>query len=213
MSWRSKMNKRVITLSGNIGVGKTTLGKYLSDYYNATWLPESMYSSQIQHLIANDSLNSRALMQMAFSTMRVATLASEILNNNSSNIIIVERNLRDSILFHEVWEQLYDFNIYKNFFRDYYKMLDVKYAYEEVVVWLKCPIDTILSRINLRNQISEVAHTRKLVTLLESAYNNLYKNNTENLKIIGYNTENLILDSSGINEMINYINNKIEWGL
>lgn len=206
------MKKIIITLSGNIGVGKTTLGKYIADHFNAVWLPENMYSSMIQHLIAKDCVNTKIIMQMAFSTMRVATLLSEILNSNSK-IIVVERNLRDSVLFHEVWKEHYNLGKYDDFFNEFYMLLgnhDMENEYFENIIWLTCSIDTLVSRINKRNQISDVAHTKQLLTNLDNKYINLYNNmNYDNFNLIKYDTENIELNPEDISVFLTTIEKSI----
>jgi deoxyadenosine/deoxycytidine kinase len=165
----------VITLSGNIGAGKTTLGAHIASHYQAKWLAESAFSSQFLHLIADNRGPSRMVAQMAFSAMRVATLYSEIIKGDIP-IIVVERGLRDSIAFGHVWEAMFGLQGHRQFFEEFYALLRScdPGGYDEHVVWLSCPIATLEARLSRRGLASESAHTHEVLMRLEDEYNGMF---------------------------------------
>lgn len=192
----------MITLSGNIGVGKTTLGKHIAQELNALWLPEDAFSSLFGNLVACNNHDTRIVMQMAFSTMRVATLLSGVLSQQHE-IIVVERSLRDSLVFHRVWRKLYDLSQYDAFFSQFYNLLTTSIQYDEYIVWLKCSLDVLLNRISSRGTTADVAHTRELLRGLEDEYEALYKDFLPSPLII--DTENLQLDDYSVFGLVDQV--------
>ncbi len=78
---------RVVVLSGNVGVGKTTIGPYLGRALSAPWMSESEISGLFPHLFAEESKSARIVAQAAFSTLRVASTASKVLDDRfQSNV-------------------------------------------------------------------------------------------------------------------------------
>ena len=200
--------KKLLTLSGNIGVGKTTLGKHLSDRATACWLPENAYSAQFEHLIIDTRCSNKTIMQMAFSSMRVATILSALLDRNNQHVV-AERSIRDSIVFHKAWVKIGSFEDDWNFYSEFYEKLfrfDLNdYNYDETIIWLKCPIPILLERLSKRSQISDMAHTENLLYALESEYNEMFHMISGKCNIIEFETQNIDLSTEGINEFTTYV--------
>jgi deoxyadenosine/deoxycytidine kinase len=164
------MGNLLVVLSGNVGVGKSTIGPYLADELKASWLSESDISSPFAHLFSNQERSSRIISQIAFSSMRVATVLSCLLSD-LNQIVVTERFLRDSIIYHEIWRDMFSLQDMDEFFERFYKTLGshpVKYT--SITIWLKCDIDVILSRIALRGEVFENNHTREMLIHLEEKY-------------------------------------------
>lgn len=192
--------KTIVTMSGNIGVGKSTLGCLLAKHLQASWLSETAFSSLFQHLIADVNVHSRLIAQMAFSTMRIATLYSALFNEQS-DIIVVERNLRDSRVFHKVWREQFGFAPYDAFFEDFYSMLKPVNVprYKEHVVWLTCPVSVLRKRIEQRDLVAESAHTDCVLLKLNNEYKKLYSNHeNENYSLCRFDTRKMKLNKSDI---------------
>lgn len=178
------MENLLVVLSGNAGVGKSTIGPYLAEELNASWLSESEISSLFPHLFANQDRSSRIISQIAFSSMRVATVLSSLLST-SGKIIVSERFLRDSLIYHDLWRDMFYLQDMDGFFETFYKTIGAHSVnYKLITVWLKCDIDIILKRLALRGEIFESAHTREMLVRLEEKYiNSFTQSPPENLFI------------------------------
>jgi len=197
--------KQLITIAGNIGAGKTTLGKHLSERINAFWLPESAYSNQFEHLIVNEKASNKKIMQLAFSSMRAATIISALLNEDNS-LVVAERGMYDSIVFHKAWVQTGAFEDDSEFFDLYYKTLldfDVRdYGYSETIIWLKCPVHILTERLLKRSKISDVAHTELLLNALDDEYVKMFSDIQSKNNIAEYEILNTFTLSQEIDNFI-----------
>ncbi len=170
------MNRCLVVLSGNVGVGKTTIGPYLADELVASWLSETAISSMFAHLFAKDDKLSRIISQMTFSTMRVATILSSFLSGET--MVVSERNLRDSLIFHEIWRNRFTLQEHDSFFDKFYSMLSSHLIeLPTVTVWLKCPLDILMKRISCRVAVFEQNHTKQMLMELEEKYTKSFENN------------------------------------
>src|SRR5690242_628342 len=98
---------------------------------------------------------------MAFSTLRVATILSAFASG-TDNIVVCERNLRDSLLFHEMWREVFSLADMDDFFAQFYKLLAVQpFEYKSITIWLRSSIDVLMTRIASRGEVFEHNHSRQ----------------------------------------------------
>ena len=168
------MKNELIVLSGNAGVGKSTLGSHLANRRGAEWLSENEMSCHFSHLFADETESSRIISQLAFSTLRVATILSTFMSGK--NKVVSERSLWDSLIFYEMWKDIYGFKGTDAFFSQLHEILNEKPVdYDEYVVWLKCDINILPSRIKMRGKAYDSIHTMKLLNDLEERYVKAFK--------------------------------------
>lgn len=163
------MTNQLIVLSGNVGVGKTTLGPYLAREVGAVWLPETEISKQFAYLFKDESRVSRIISQITFASLRVATVLSTF--QSGASIVLSERFLDDSRIFHAVWRSRYALADEDPFFERLYLLLEGSPVhFNTQVIWLRCRMDVILRRLNLRREVFENVHAVDVVRDLGRKY-------------------------------------------
>jgi deoxyadenosine/deoxycytidine kinase len=162
-------SKHLVVLSGNVGVGKSTLGPHLARELNAIWLSESDISRSFAYLFKDQSRDSRIISQIAFASVRMATIFSAFMSGATT--VVAERSLPDSRIFHQVWRKRFQIETEDQFFDRLYSLLDrTPVDFRTSVVWLRCPVDTIVKRLNIRQEAFESVHTREVLDELDRGH-------------------------------------------
>jgi len=161
--------KHLVVLSGNVGVGKSTFGPHLASVLNAIWLSETDISTYFAYLFKDESRTSRIISQIAFSSLRMATIFSGFMSGATT--LVSERSLPDSRIFHQVWRKRFQIEAEDQFFDRLYSLLDQHPVdFRTSVIWLRCPVDTIVKRLNIRQKTYENVHTREVLDDLDRGY-------------------------------------------
>lgn len=98
---------RQVALSGNVGVGKSTIGPILAEALGAPWLPETEISDLFPHLIAEQDANSKMIAEIVFPSAQVASLLSRFLGGAST--VVTERSTWDHSIFFDLWRRRFSF--------------------------------------------------------------------------------------------------------
>jgi len=164
------MEKHLIILSGNIAVGKTSLGPKLADRLNAKWISESEISMLFPNLISDQFAESKLISEITFSSLRTAMILSKFQMDTS--IIVMERGLLDDLIFFNVWKEKYNLQQYEGFIADLHAILNNHPLYFTThTIYLKnTRKDVLVKRINKRNLIYDHVFTEEFLLRLEEAY-------------------------------------------
>ena len=165
------MKKEIIVLSGNIGVGKTTLGPIISESINALWISEPQIYDSFKYLAAMSSKKEKFLTEIAFPISRLSIIMSNFYENNHNKRIITERFLWDDLIFYKVWNSIYNFN--NNSFYERLNKILCRLSGDFLIktIYLKCDIKTIQRRILSRGKIDDYQFTKQIVSEVENVYN------------------------------------------
>ena len=197
------MSKNLIVLSGNVAVGKSTIGPYLAHELNAAWLSESALSEQFSHLFADDRKESRRIAQLAFATLRTATILSTFLSG--VDCVVAERGPWDNWLFFEMWRDRFNLADDEPFFvqlRSYLASHSVTYTTH--TVWLKCPLEILLKRVAARFKTYDHIHTKTLLSELEHRYETAFRERPPESLLIR-DVSDLKLSKSSIQQFVSEI--------
>jgi len=164
------MKKEIIVLSGNVGVGKTTLGSIISKSMNIPWISESQIYDSFKYLAATNSKKEKFITQIAFPVNRLAIILSAFYENNHEKRIITERFLWDDLIFYKVWDSIYGFD------RDpFYGCLNETLCqlcniFFIKTIYLKCDIEIIENRVLSRNKLDDYQFTKEIISKIENEY-------------------------------------------
>jgi deoxyadenosine/deoxycytidine kinase len=169
------LSRHLVVLSGNVGVGKSTFGPHLARELDAIWLSESDISRSFAYLFKDESRTSRIISQIAFASVRMATIFSAFMSGAST--VVAERSLPDSRIFHQVWRKRFQIEAEDQFFDQLYSLLDqTPIDFRTSVIWLRCPVDTIMKRLNIRREAFENVHTREVLNDLDRGHRDHFAN-------------------------------------
>ena len=198
-----------IGVAGNIGVGKTTFTKIVSEHYS--WKP--IYESVIDNPYLSDFYSDMSTwsfnLQIYFLNHR---FSSQLELNSINNGFIQDRTIYEDV---EIFaKNLYklgfmskrDWQTYSNLFANMVQFLKKP----DLIIYLKAETDTLISRINNRNRNFEKEIDIEYLHSLNIAYEKWITMN-KNFKVITIKTDNfnIFTDSSYLKE----IYNKIEFSL
>lgn len=193
-------------LAGNIGVGKTTWTKLLSEQFN--WRPyyekvvENPYLADFYHDMKRWSFHS----QIFFLTQRFkAHLEIQV----STSTCIQDRSIfEDAEIFAT---NLYDKKVmsekdYLNY-NDLYETIVSSLRYPDLIIYLRASIWTLISRIRKRGRDYEREIDKEYLAQLNLAYEAWVKRYARNHRILIVNTDDLDIEKDGtrINEIIREI--------
>ena len=165
------MKNEIVVLSGNLGVGKTTLGPIISESLNALWISESQIYDNFKYLAAMNSKKEKFLTELAFPINRLPMILSSFYENDHNKRIITERFLWDDLIFYNVWDSIHNFNS-SSFYENLNKILcQLSDGFLIKTIYLKCDIEIILRRILSRGKVDDCQFTKKIISKIENEYN------------------------------------------
>lgn len=191
------LNKRVIAIEGNIGVGKTTFIEIFKKYFPHveivlepidiwTKIVDSNNENILQKFY-NDTERWAYTFQNIACITRMITLENTLKNSNSE-IILVDRSLgTDKNVFEQM---LYDNNkindiehkLYNLWYDFYYKY--VRSQFNNFTIYLKCNPNTALNRIKKRNRIEEKDIQFEYLEQIHNYHEKWLNNSTNDVLII-----------------------------
>lgn len=216
----SPMNKIIISIEGNIGVGKSTFISILKSKWNDCEIitePVDMWKNLI------DS-NGKNILQTfyddiprwAYSFQNVACITrmikmENVIRNSNANYIFLDRSLEtDKNVFEAM---LYDqghmtqlehqmYNLWYDFYHQYVRQQD-----KHIYIYLKSNVDTCIKRIKKRGRIEEESISPDYLQGLDN-YHDKWLMNEKNVIVIDCNEEFECDDLKQI-DMINKIKSKL----
>jgi len=162
-------NGLIIGISGNIGAGKTTIGKLLAEHLNAEFYQEPVNDLLLQQFLANPDKYAYAF-QLYMLTRRQLNYALAEENKKYGKITVIDRTLRCDKVF--ACQQHTNNSITDDELRIYKSVYDDFMPYKpDVVIHLDASIDTLMQRIQKRDRAGETVYTREYLTNLTNEYN------------------------------------------
>jgi deoxyguanosine kinase len=187
------MHPAYVAVEGVIGVGKTTLARWLSSYFDAAALLEiveenpflqNFYGDRVRYAFQTETffLLSRYRQQQAVVRPSVGTrpLVSDYIF--AKNRLFAELNLAG-----DEWE----------LFLQLYAALSERVPRPDLVVYLQADVDTLMERIAQRDRIFERNMERGYIAQLRTAYDSFFASYTETpLLVIDTNNLDLVRDDA-----------------
>ncbi|WP_299012687.1 2-amino-4-hydroxy-6-hydroxymethyldihydropteridine diphosphokinase [uncultured Polaribacter sp.] len=192
-----------IAIEGNIGAGKTSLTKMMSQEFNAKTVLEQFSENSFLPKFYKDQARYAFPLEMSFLMDRQEQLSKDLAQYSlSENSIISDYYILKSIIFAEITLSKDEFLLYKKMFNFIYKEI----TKPDLYVYLHQNTDKLIENIKKRGRAYEKNISAAYLQKIENGYHNFMKSQND----LNY----LIIDISDLNfvenpEDYNYIIQKI----
>ena len=197
------MNKILISIEGNIGVGKSTfitLCKKYIDNIDIVYEPIDMWSSlkdengnNILQLFYNDKNKWSYIFQNTALITRIIKIDEKITTSNKK-ILFLDRsvetdiNIFEKMLYESKLITDFEHNVYKLYSNHYLKYINKNQT--KITVYLKCSSDILIERIKKRDRTEEINIDIDYLNLLNKYHDDwLLNKNDENIIVIDCNVD------------------------
>lgn len=155
-----------IAVEGPIGVGKTTLTKYLAETFNYETLLEKAEENPFLERFYSNERNSALPTQLFFLFQRAQQLNQLHQADMFQPVRVADFLIDKDQLFAEVTLGEEEFQLYQQV----YDHVTIDAPVPDLVVYLQAPVDVLLDRIDRRGIPSEKSITQEYLNSLNEAY-------------------------------------------
>lgn len=160
-----------IAIEGNIGVGKTTLAKYLSKLLEADLLLENFEDNPYLEKFYMDKSKHAFATEMFFFNDRIRQLSSMNSNNNTvSDFTILKSKIFASI---NLSEQ--DFKL----FNEKFTKINLEHLYPDLIIYLHNEPENLLQNITKRGRNFESEIKNEYLLQISNSYNTFFRNQND----------------------------------
>ena len=192
-----KLSKyKFIAIEGNIGSGKTSLSKMISNDFNFNLMLESFTENTFLPKFYNDQARYAFPLEMSFLADRYAQL-SEVTNdyNIKNDFIVADYHISKSLLFSKITLPNDEYKLYKKFFKQFYNKL----KQPDLYIYLLQKPSSLTKNIKNRGRYYEQNIQPEYLEKINNSYLEFIKKSTDlNIKII---------DISGLD----FVNNRADY--
>ncbi|MGC8972094.1 MAG: deoxynucleoside kinase [bacterium] len=185
------MDKRIILgISGNIGVGKTTIVEYLARYWDWAFYKEPVEENPYLKLYYREPKRWGLHSQLYFLSNR---FEEELRLSRLGKSYILDRTIyEDGEVFARIALEKEEYKTYLKLYR-----LALKYLPKpDLVVYLKAPIDVLIERIRKRKREEEELISYDYIERLNNAYEEWLKG-FKKAPVLIYNAEEDMVEKIG----------------
>jgi len=162
--------KFIVAIAGNIGSGKSTLSRYLSEKWKFNVLPEPEAKNPFIKKFYKDPERWAFHSQLFFLVER-ANLQLKI-EKTSSHIILDRTIYEDAEIFARLLLNENEFKIYKKIYEQYLELI----SSPNFVIYLRTSVDTLMERIKIRGRGYEKTIKKSYIKRLNEAYDEWIRN-------------------------------------
>ncbi len=155
-----------IAVEGPIGVGKTTLTKYLAETFNYETLLEKAEDNPFLERFYSNERNSALPTQLFFLFQRAQQLNQLHQTDMFQPVRVADFLIDKDQLFAEVTLAEEEFKLYQQV----YDHVTIDAPVPDLVVYLQAPVDVLLDRIDRRGIPAEKSITEEYLNSLNEAY-------------------------------------------
>lgn len=185
-----------LVIEGNIGAGKTTLAKMISEDYNAQFVGEAFADNPFLEKFYNDPKSYAFTLEMSFMAERYSQLMSELQNRSLfKDFAVADYYFMKSLIFSSVTLSIDEYNLYRKFFDIIYSRL----PRPDLYVYLHKSTDKLQNQIKMRGRGYEQNIENSYLDKISQAYFNYFKQQSE--------FPVLIIDTNAID----FVNNKKDY--
>jgi len=200
----------IITISGGIGAGKTTLGRLLADELDAVFYQEPVNEALLKQFLTNPKQYAYAF-QLYMLTRRQLNYALALENKKHGITTVIDRSLRCDKVFADLQHHTGsitndEIEVYDNVFADFAEFNP------DIVLHLEASIDTLMNRIHKRDRDGESTYTHEYLTQLTVEYDRaIAELEKKKIKVckMDWNTHIDLNNKEEVDEMITEIIGKI----
>ncbi|MBK7035691.1 MAG: deoxynucleoside kinase [Bacteroidetes bacterium] len=148
------MQRRIITVEGNIGSGKTSFAKKLAAAYNAKLILETFADNPFLQKFFVKQQDYALGMEMFFMAERYEQLKSELTEaENINDIFVIDYLFTKSLLYAKVNLDDAEYGLYQKIFN----ILNPKVLKSDLVIYLHSNLDRLVSNIYQRGREFELS--------------------------------------------------------
>jgi deoxyguanosine kinase len=185
-----------LVIEGNIGAGKTTLAKMISNDYNAQYVGEAFANNPFLEKFYKDPKSYAFTLEMSFMAERYSQLMSELQNRSLfNNFAVADYFFMKSLIFSSVTLSDDEYALYRKFFDIIYARL----PRPDLYVFLHKSVENLQNQIKKRGRGYEQQITNEYLENISQAYFNYFKQQNE--------FPVLIIDTNDID----FVNNKTDY--
>ncbi|MGB9695422.1 MAG: deoxynucleoside kinase [Caldisericaceae bacterium] len=156
--------KFIVAIAGNIGSGKSTISKYLSEHWGFDILPEPEDKNPFIKKFYKDPQRWAFQSQMFFLTERAnMQLRAE---RTAMNLIIDRTIYEDAEIFAHLVLEKNEYKIYRKIYEQYLNIITPP----NFIIYLKTSVDTLMERIKIRGRGYERNIKRAYIKRLNDRY-------------------------------------------
>jgi len=175
---------RYIAIEGNIGAGKSTLAKLLSDHYGALYVPEAFEENSFLPMFYADQQRYALPLELSFLADRYRQLTGSILRDGESTVV-ADYVFDKCKLFAGI--NLVD-QEYK-LFEKWFDMVAANIPRPDLLIYLDAPMERLLANIKTRGRNYEQEISGDYLGKLDQAYRQF---------LAGSDLEIMVVDMSGV---------------
>jgi deoxyadenosine/deoxycytidine kinase len=169
------MNMNYLVIEGNIGAGKTTLAKMISEKYNAKLVLEQFADNPFLPKFYENQEQYSFPLEMAFLAERYNQLNRELSHFDLfSTFTVSDYYFMKSLIFAQNTLQPDEYNLYRQFFSIIYD----KMPKPDLYVYLHKDTDRLLDNIARRGRSYEAGITKAYLEKIATGYFNFFKQQT-----------------------------------
>lgn len=200
----------IITISGGIGAGKTTLGQLLADELDAVFYQEPVNVALLNQFLTDPKQYAYAF-QLYMLTRRQLNYALALENKKHGITTVIDRSLRCDKVFADLQHHTGSITddeiaVYDKVFADFEEFKP------DVVLHLEASIDTLMQRIQRRGRDGESAYTREYLTQLTAEYDRAVEElEKKKIKVckLDWNNHIDLNDTAQVRDMLDNITERI----
>ena len=166
------MQRRIITVEGNIGSGKTSFAKKLAAAYNAKLILETFADNPFLQKFFVKQQDYALCMEMFFMAERYEQVKSELTEaENINDIFVIDYLFTKSLLYAKVNLDDAEYGLYQKIFN----ILNPKVLKSDLVIYLHSNLDRLVSNIYQRGREFELSVKKEYLKKIEEVYLNEFE--------------------------------------
>ncbi|HKK82100.1 MAG TPA: deoxynucleoside kinase [Prolixibacteraceae bacterium] len=195
-----------LVIEGNIGAGKTTLAKMISEDYGARFIGEAFADNPFLDKFYRDPKSYAFTLEMAFMAERYSQLNSELQNIDLfSNLAVADYYFMKSLIFAGVTLSDDEYKLYRKFFNIIYSRL----PRPDLYVYLHKDADQLIRNIEKRGREYEKNIEKSYLDKVNRSYFSFFKQQSEfPVLIIDTNSLDFVNRKSDYDKICDSIFNK-----
>lgn len=200
-----KIRYNYVVIEGNIGAGKTTLARRISDQYNAHLILEHFADNPFLPKFYKEPDKYSFALELSFLASRYKQLQEELVPQNLFKAFTVaDYYFMKSLVFAASTLTGDEYNLYRQIFYIIYGSLPKP----DIYVYLHLSPDRLIQNIEKRGRIYEKSITIEYLQKIQDSYFTFFKQNPENkYLVIDVNRIDFVENESHYNKIIDTIFN------
>jgi len=204
------MRYKFVTIEGNIGAGKTTLAKLLTEEFNGQIVLER-FDNPFLSKFYDDPSKYAFQLEMAFLLERYQQLNTFFSSPNIfSRFVVTDYIFTKSLLFAKINLSNEEYTLYRNFFQ----LINKKLPDPDIIFYLHAESDSLIRNIRKRGRPYEQSISKNYLQRIEKMYFEYFKQMPEQkVVIVNVNDVDWVSDVFAYKELLKYFDMAYKEGI